>query len=242
LQVDQDDEKEGRPVATRYLLCFARIQDYRRKFVDAAKRYFDLTLSGVMGREDVERTLQNAVTCCILGQAGPSRSRVLGLLHGDERTHNLANFPMLQAMYKDQLVRPEDSKAFQRLLAEHQNVTISGGITVLQQSVIQHNLVAVSRVYKNISFEELGRILGISADKSEEIGAGMINAGVLEGATIDQVDGFLEFSASSSSSAGSEGGSASNPQLKQWDEAIGSICAEIQSSFSALVEARQAAQ
>lgn len=39
--------------------------------------------------EDLLELLGKAVTCAILGNAGPQRSRILGTLSKDERVHNL---------------------------------------------------------------------------------------------------------------------------------------------------------
>ena len=39
------------------------------------------------------------------------------------------------------------------------------GFTILQRAVIEHNLVAVSKIYTNITFAELGGLLGIPSEK-----------------------------------------------------------------------------
>ena len=39
------------------------------------------------------------------------------------------------------------------------------GYTILQRAVIEHNLVAVSKIYTNITFAELGGLLGIPSEK-----------------------------------------------------------------------------
>ena len=39
------------------------------------------------------------------------------------------------------------------------------GYTILQRAVIEHNLVAVSKIYTNITFTELGGLLGIPSEK-----------------------------------------------------------------------------
>jgi COP9 signalosome complex subunit 4 len=39
------------------------------------------------------------------------------------------------------------------------------GYTILQRAVIEHNLVAVSKIYTNITFTELGGLLGIPSTK-----------------------------------------------------------------------------
>jgi len=44
-------------------------------------------------QEDLLELLGKAVTCAVLGKAGPQRSRVLGLLHKDERVLSLEQVP-----------------------------------------------------------------------------------------------------------------------------------------------------
>ena len=39
------------------------------------------------------------------------------------------------------------------------------GSTILERAVIEHNLLAASKLYNNISFEELGALLEISSTK-----------------------------------------------------------------------------
>lgn len=43
------------------------------------------------------------------------------------------------------------------------------GYTILQRAVIEHNLVAVSKIYTNITFTELGGLLGIPSEKVRRI-------------------------------------------------------------------------
>ena len=57
---------------------------------------------------------------------------------------------------------------------------------MLDRAVTQHNLLSASKLYNNISCEELGTLLGVPADKAENIASDMIAEGRLEG-SIDQV-------------------------------------------------------
>ena len=42
---------------------------------------------------------------------------------------------------------------------------------VLERAVIEHNMLAASKLYTNISFEQLGALLGIDATKVRALGA-----------------------------------------------------------------------
>ena len=48
------------------------------------------------------------------------------------------------------------------------------GSTVLERAMIEHNLAAASKLYMNIYSEELGQLLGTSAEKAERVAARMI--------------------------------------------------------------------
>ena len=94
----------------RYRVTLARVLDSRRKFLDAALRYYELsqTAQEAVLADDLLELLGKAVTCSILGNAGPQRSRMLGTLYKDERSHSLPNYPMLEKMYKEGLLRPDE--------------------------------------------------------------------------------------------------------------------------------------
>jgi len=45
---------------------------------------------------------------------------------------------------------------------------LADGSTVLDRAVIEHNLLSASKLYKNITFVELGQLLSISPDMAEK--------------------------------------------------------------------------
>lgn len=60
------------------------------------------------------------------------------------------------------------------------------------EAIIKHNLLSVSKLYKNIKIEELGRLLGIEPMIAEKIVAQIITNGHMEG-SIDQVERYIHF-------------------------------------------------
>ncbi|EPS66647.1 hypothetical protein M569_08128, partial [Genlisea aurea] len=87
----------------QYKVCYARILDLKRKFLEAALRYYDISQieKRQIGDEEIdeealEQALVTAVTCTILAAAGPQRSRVLATLYKDERCSKLKIYPILQ--------------------------------------------------------------------------------------------------------------------------------------------------
>eukprot|EP00042_Codosiga_hollandica_P036444 m.278773 g.278773 ORF g.278773 m.278773 type:complete len:189 (+) comp54892_c0_seq2:852-1418(+) len=144
---------------------------------------------------------------------GQPRSRLLAVLHKDERSHALPVFNFLEAMHFQRIIRQQQVDTFASTLAPHQRVQAADGSTALDKAIIQHNLLAASKLYKNITFAELGTLLRIDADQAELIAAEMISEERMHG-SIDQIAGIVEFEDSSS-------------VLSSWDESIRSLCTEI---------------
>lgn len=72
-------------------------------------------------------------------------------------------------MYKEQIVRKEEVKGFESFLSEHQKATTSDGFTYLEKAVIEHNLLAIGKIYENIVLSELSNILLIDERRTEKV-------------------------------------------------------------------------
>ena len=87
--------------------------------------------------------------------------------------------------------------------------------------MLEHNLLAVSRLYQNISIEALGALLGTDADRAETYAAGMIESSRLSG-SIDQIEGVIHFNTK-------EGGKDSGAMdLRAWDANIQGLAEEVE--------------
>lgn len=197
----------------RYQVSYARILDAKRKFLDAALRYYEFSQSkpDQVDPDDLLALLDKAVTCAILASAGPQRSRLLGTLYKDERVKNSEHVAILEKMYMEQLIRRPELVQFDKSLLAHQKAVLANGFTVLEHAFLEHNLLAASRVYSNISLDELGKLLEIDAASAERVAATMIGEERLKGA-IDQHAGMLEFD------------NADDDVLAAFDARISSIC------------------
>eukprot|EP00756_Hemistasia_phaeocysticola_P017801 Hpha_TRINITY_DN15556_c1_g1::TRINITY_DN15556_c1_g1_i1::g.106821::m.106821/K12178/COPS4, CSN4; COP9 signalosome complex subunit 4 len=190
--------------------CLARIHDGKRRFLDAARKYYEL--SHTVKRAEQPLTLQSAIICVILADAGPQRSRLIATLCRDERTEEVEREVrvVLEKMFISRILRAAEVAALERHLEEHHLATDADGQTPLQRAVVQHNLLAASKLYYNISFAELGALLSISAERAERVAARMIVEKRLSG-SIDQVRSMLVFADDSG-------------VLVQWDQQINSAC------------------
>jgi COP9 signalosome complex subunit 4 len=205
----------------QYKSCYARVSDSKRKFLEAAQRYYELSQVGgstkMVDESDLEQALHAAVTCAILGAAGPQRSRILATLYKDERTAHLKVRPLLEKVYLERLLGREEVEAFAAGLAPHQLAILPDGSTVLQRSVTEHNVEAVSKIYTSISIAELASLLGVTLGKAELITSSMVTEGRLH-AEIDQVEGLIIFK----DAAGS---------LESWDVNIATLCQAVNSTL-----------
>ena len=87
------------------------------------------------------------------------------------------------------------------------------GLTIMERGVVEHNMIAVGKIYDTIYVSELAVILGVSPERAEKIAANMIMDGSLVG-SIDQVEGIVEFD---------------NEDMAQsnWDRSVTNFCMEL---------------
>jgi COP9 signalosome complex subunit 4 len=195
-----------------YKVCQGRVLDFKRKFIEAASRYNELSYKTAIHDSERITALRNATICTILANAGQQRSRMLATLYKDERCQQLSCFNILEKMYLDRLIKRTELSEFEQLLQQHQKATTSDGSTILEHAVIEHNLLAASKLYNNITFAGLGALLEIPAEKAERIASKMITEGRMQG-HIDQIDSTVHFE--------------SKQVLDNWDKQIQSLCFQV---------------
>ncbi|CAH1258081.1 COPS4 [Branchiostoma lanceolatum] len=195
-----------------YKVCYARVLDYRRKFIEAAQRYNELSYKTIVHEDERMEALKHALHCTVLASAGQQRSRMLATLFKDERCQQLPSYGILEKMYLDRIIRSDQLQEFAAQLSPHQLATTADGSTILDRAVIEHNLLSASKLYNNITFQELGALLEIPPAKAEKIASQMISEGRMNG-YIDQIDGIVHFE--------------SREALPMWDKQIQSLCFQV---------------
>jgi len=196
----------------QFKACQGRIFDYKRKFIEAAQRFNELSYKTIIHEDERMSSLKNAMICTILAPAGKQRSRMLATLYKDERCQQLQGFNMLQKMYLDRLIKRSELTEFDSMLQTHQKALTSDGSSILEYSCIQHNLLAASKLYNNITLQGLGTLLEISPEKAERIASKMISEDRMQG-RIDQIESTVHFE--------------SRQVLQGWDEQIQSVCGQV---------------
>jgi COP9 signalosome complex subunit 4 len=216
-----DDQELG----LKFQLSQARILDSRREFLDASQAYHTVSLSPVLAEEDRNVSLSQAIICAVLAGAGPPRSRLLGKLYKDERSAQLEEYGMLEKMFLDRLISPDEVEKFAGKLAPHQLAHTADGSTVLSKAVIEHNLLGASKLYSNLDIKELGALLGLDADIAEEYARRMLEQKRLVG-TIDQIDEVLYF--------GDQQDGISGGALRDWDRQVRGLVEDVERVASLL--------
>ncbi|CAG0889535.1 unnamed protein product [Darwinula stevensoni] len=172
-------ESKNEQLQIYYKVCYARVLDYRRKFIEAAQRYNELSYRGVIAESERMTALKNALICTILAAAG--KIVVTG---------SLLKIVASQSCY----------------------IYFFPRSTILEHAVIEHNLLSASKLYNNITFQELGSLLEIPPHRAEKIASQMISEGRMSG-HIDQIDGIVYFE--------------SRKEMWNWDRSIQSLCGQV---------------
>ncbi|KAL8808004.1 MAG: hypothetical protein Q9223_001426 [Gallowayella weberi] len=217
-------------IVLAFQLSEARILDARRRFLDASQAYHSFSFSAVLDEDERIRALSSAIICAVLAPAGPQRSRALAKLYKDERAEQLGEFGMLEKMFLDRLLSPDEVARFSEKLQPHQLAKTADGSTVLAKAVIEHNLLSVSRLYDNIGIDGLAALLGLAAEEAEGYAARMLEQGRIAG-SIDQIDRVIVFDGSETSAEGGSSGQrklVTGKGLRKWDARVQGVAEELE--------------
>jgi len=207
-------ETRNKELQLHFKACQARLWDYRRKFIEAAQCYNELSYKTAILETERTKALEKALHCAILAPAGQQRSRMLATLFKDERCQLLPAYGILEKMYLDRIIKSDEVAEFSKQLMPHQKAITADGSNILNRAVTEHNLLSASKLYNNIKFSELGALLEIPVEMAEKIASHMICEGRMKG-YIDQIDGIVYFETRDS--------------LPAWDNQIQSVCVEVNS-------------
>jgi COP9 signalosome complex subunit 4 len=226
----------------QYGAMYAVCLDAKRAFLPAAQRYLEVvTAVGDRGEEaSVVELLDKAAVCGVLAPPGAGRTRVLAALAADPRLASVrpAVAAMLQRVLHGRLVPPGDAAAFEAGLAPHQRATGADGTSVVARALLEHNTAAAGRLYASLSFDALGALLGVPPPAAERVVGRMIAQRRLPGASLDQVDGFVDFGAGGAGgdeAGGHDGGGGGGGASSSWDASIRELCGALAAASDAIV-------
>ncbi|KAF2228957.1 COP9 signalosome subunit CsnD [Viridothelium virens] len=222
---------QNRETRVHFHLCQARILDSQRQFLDASSAYLAISLEPMVEEEERLTTLSEAIKCAVLAPAGPQRSRTLARLYKDDRATSTEEHAILEKIFLDRLLEPAEVKAFADKLKPHQLALTADGSTVLDKAILDHNLLAASRLYANIHIDALAGLLGVDRERAERDAAKMIEQGRLAG-HIDQIEEVVFFGGEGTGEklqAGqSQGDTTFGSALKKWDANVQGLAEEVE--------------
>jgi COP9 signalosome complex subunit 4 len=172
--------------------------------------------------------------CAVLAGAGPQRSRMLATLYKDDRSQRLPHFSILEKMYLDRVLRSNEVSEFAGTLKQHQLALLPDNTTVLDRAVIEHNLLSASKIYNNISFEELGALLGVTPEQAEARASKMMGEGRMSG-SIDQIERLIFFDRTHGAQlrmGAAKGGSAAASGSGSGSAALGAMDEDVDSDMN----------
>lgn len=155
----------------------------------------------------------------------------------------------------ERVIRPNEVSEFATTLKPHHLAKLADNTTtVFDRAIIEHNLLAASKIYNNITIEELGTLLNISSEQAEQVAAHMIGENRL-GGNIDQLSRLITFiplndqqlqltsfnSDSITAAATGSDNHLSNKHIEHsmqaimnWDASIQSICHDLDSIITSI--------
>lgn len=210
----------------------AKILDSQRQFLEASAAYYAISHEGIVDEGERLHALSEAIKCAVLAPAGPLRGRTLAKIYKDDRANQVEEYSILEKIFFDRLLSQDEVKTFSGKLQPHQLAKTSDGSTVLDKAVLEHNLLAASRLYSNIGIEPLGLLLGVDGDRAEAYAAQMIEQGRLSG-YIDQIGGFIFFEGEGTGEKKTKQDTAVvGREMRKWDANVQGLAEEVEKATS----------
>lgn len=212
-----------------YTASQAAVCDLKGQYLKAANLYFELA--------GVDQYKHDAFTksglCALLAPPTEQQARFLTKWYQDFRCAEFANDIKFCALSQTvQFVRlvklvPANILAdLRQLLLPHHLVAICSGssieMSVFKQALIQHNIVAVSKLYSSVAFTRLASLLNASVDEVKYVSRQLVEAKLLN-AQIDQISDLLLL------------GAPTEESLYNFvEKRIGKLCFQVESISEAL--------
>ncbi|GMS95628.1 hypothetical protein PENTCL1PPCAC_17803, partial [Pristionchus entomophagus] len=216
----QNKDKKDDELTLTYKALFARILDSRRRFLEAAGRFYELANSQLLPHSDRMEALGSAITSVLLAPPGATRTRMLIQLYKDERSTGTKSFQLLEKTYLCRIIKTQEIAEFENSLLPHQK-TNEAGENIVRNVLIEHNVIASSRIYGTISLKSLGDLLGLENEEAAEMVAAEMIADKRLDAHIDQIHSKIIFK-------------HTNP-IKKWDEHIGLMCGQVSKVYDSIL-------
>ncbi|XP_055331989.1 COP9 signalosome complex subunit 4-like [Paramacrobiotus metropolitanus] len=207
------DSAASEEIRISHSAAFARIQDFKRKYIEASQRYYDLSRRPTVAESERKMALSNAVNCILLAPVSSQRSRVMAVLIKDERSLELPTYAFLCKVFDGKTIKRQEIDQFAANLQPHQRDALTpDGSLLLEQTFLEHNILSTRKYFRVATFQGLSRLLDIPVAKLEKIMVNMVSEGRLH-VKIDHTKGAVTFE--------------QEHPLNGWDKKLEAICMQV---------------
>lgn len=233
LNDDNDRTRLPPELKSRYTIVYSRIACQLCRFLGAASGYCeiaDMPLSSVVSESRRQKAIQTAVLCAVLAPISVNRTRILTKLHADPRSKQSPLHNYMEKTLFQRIITRDEYNQLEQIVSSSQPQMLAqlpNGRRITQQSWIEHNIAAASRLYATISVSSLADLVGCTPEETEKMVVDMVGGGQMD-ARIDQVDGYVIFG-SGDGGHGKNGGDSGNTSQAQhqWYKQIDGLCKDI---------------
>ena len=155
----------------QYNYCCGQFYNFNRKFLLSGMRYYAACNieSASMSPESTAEMLSQAIDVTLLAPTGNKKSFFVANLIKDERAKTFKNYSILQKINKELIVNKEEIDGFISGLKTHQNIREKDGFTNVEKVFLEHNILVISRFYRDIKISSLAAKLKIKRNELESI-------------------------------------------------------------------------
>lgn len=178
----------------QYNYCCGQYYNFNRKFLLSGLRYYAACNidSTTMKPDWIADMLSKVIDVTILAPTGSKKSFLVANLIKDDRAKSFKNYQLLNKINKEVLISREEIDDFCKGLGAHQNIREKDGFTNVEKVFLEHNIIVISKFYRDISIESLADRLKIKRNELETILQNMKNEEKVS-MSIDHLSGFIEF-------------------------------------------------
>ena len=186
----EEEKKQKKEISLEELFQRAEAADSSEKYSISSNYYF-LILSRHLGTVSKDKTkfkqvLYKFIFDAIMSNNVTQQERLMNFLYQNDKLGLAEYKPIFEKFFNYQIIYLEDlNNLMKNLPATHKKIDIT-------KALFDHNIYALSRVFKNISFNSLEKFLKMKMDDIMTLCVKMINEGSIK-AKIDQNSKFLLF-------------------------------------------------
>ena len=163
--------------------CNSQFLDFNKRFLYAAFAYYEICKNGAeiveqLGLE-LNEVLRQALVATVLSEEGDKKRFLISQLVKDERIKKLEHYDILEKFHFNKFTTEQDVQTFAKDLEPHQNIETTEGMTSLEQIMMEHNIIVISKLYRDISINSIAKRLNIKRQQVEKYLQNMNSEGKL---------------------------------------------------------------